>query len=403
MRSSSCLLICTALVATAFVPGCGGDDGGGPEPVTGVEISPNQADMEIGYSLELTVKVAGGSTKKLNWYVNGILDGNATFGTISHVGPVTYTAPSAVPDPARVLIKAISVEDTAKLDSCVVYLSFTAIHVNAATGNDLSGTGCINLPVKTITHGLEVAEAGMTVLVAPGVYDQANGEVFAISVPPEVALVGEDWETCIIRGHQAEDYNQTIDVSGNGCTFRKFTLEQGNPADPAWNLAVYAWATNALIDSIRVLDRGNYAVMRLTNATSTVVQNCLFYVDDDERRGKGFELTGIYNTGLILRSCTAFGFGQGIWLVGATDALIEGCILTGNDYGAIAAAESPVPDFGGGARGSAGGNLIRDNIGCGLQNHTERTIYAKYNTWTNDPPVAGVDFCNIGAGSIIIE
>jgi hypothetical protein len=61
------------------------------------------------------------------------------------------------------------------------------------------------------------------------------------------------------------------------------------------------------------------------------------------------------------------------------------------------------PDLGGGARGSAGGNTIRNNIECGIYNQTYSVIYAKFNTWTNDPPVAGVDYCNTSTGGVIVE
>ena len=61
------------------------------------------------------------------------------------------------------------------------------------------------------------------------------------------------------------------------------------------------------------------------------------------------------------------------------------------------------PDFGGGARGSAGGNIIRNNSECGLSIELDHPVFAKFNTWTNDPPVAGEDYCVVGDGGVIVE
>lgn len=61
------------------------------------------------------------------------------------------------------------------------------------------------------------------------------------------------------------------------------------------------------------------------------------------------------------------------------------------------------PDFGGGARGSLGGNIIRNNSECGLWFDLPHPIYARYNTWGNDPPVPGEDYCQMGDGDLILE
>jgi len=388
-----------------FVVGCGGDDGG-PNPVTGVDIAANKASLEIGQSTEISVIVTGGDNKNLIWFVNGIENGNEVYGTITQNSPVTYNAPDNLPDPATVTIVAVSAEDETKADTCGVDLEFTKIFVKSGTGNDNTGTGSVNRPLRTITGGLTLADAGMTVLVQPGLYDQFNGEVFELVIPESVALVGMDWETCIINGHGTGNDNESILMEERGASFRKFTLQMGEPFDPGWHLAIHLRNDNQLVDSIRISQRGDYAVLRASSTENTIVQNCYFVVDDGETEHYGYEITGS-NQNFILRNCTSTGFNNGVFVNGLQDPLIEGCLLTGNAYGLQMwyqpPSSNPNPDLGGGARGSAGGNTITGNVNCGLSNPSSNTIYARFNTWDNDPPVEGEDYCNMSTGDVITE
>ena len=399
-------LISVALMVSCLllVHGCGGDDGGGaPSSVTGVDISPDEANVEIGHTRDLTVQVSGGDSKTLDWYVNGVPDGNSTWGTISQNSPVTYTGPDSLPSPSTVVVKAISREDKTRMDSCTIHLGFTKIFVDAGNGDDVTGTGCVNIPVKSITRGLELVEKGMTVLAQPGLYDQANGEVFRITVPESVSVVGMDWETCIMRGHLA--YEQTVLMDGKNPVFRKFTLEQGEPADTAWNHAIYVQATDGLMDSIRVHERANYSIVRLPGTANMTVQNCHFVIDDGQRLERGFEIITA-NTGTVVRDCVLQGFNTGLWITGEQDVMIEGCRITttGVAVGLVYTSSSnPEPDLGGGPRGCAGGNIFTDYTDCGFRNPTPRTIYAMYNTWDNSPPQPGVDYCNDGDGNVVVD
>src|SRR5260221_12696181 len=65
-------------------------------------------------------------------------------------------------------------------------------YVNALAGlNTNSGTQIS--PLKTITYALSVAKrSGSTVHVLPGAYNVANGEVFPITVPAGVLLIGDE-------------------------------------------------------------------------------------------------------------------------------------------------------------------------------------------------------------------
>jgi hypothetical protein len=386
--------------------GCGDDDGGSsPKPVTGVSITADKTVLEIGHISEITAVVTG-DNKNLTWYVNDIENGNAVYGTITHNSPVTYNAPDSLPAEATVYIVAVSDEDDAIADTVSIDLEFNKVFVKSDIGNDNTATGSVNLPAKTITKGLTLAEAGMTVLVFPGLYDFYNGEVFELAIPESVALVGMDWENCKIIGHGTGSYNASVLMDERGSSFRKFTLEMGEPEEEAWEVAIHMRDDNQLVDSIRVFERGVYAVLRATSTRNSIVRNCHFAVDDGETWHKGYEITGS-NQDFILRTCTASGFSDAVFVNGVQDPLIEGCSLTGNRYGLQMwyqpPSSNPNPDLGGGARGSAGGNDLSGNSVCGLNNLSSNTVYAMYNTWNNSPPVEGVDYCNSGTGSVITQ
>jgi parallel beta-helix repeat protein len=373
--------------------------------VTGVSITADKTVLEIGHTSEITAVVAG-DNKNLTWYVNDIENGNAVYGTITRNSPVTYTAPDSLPAAPTISIVAVSDEDETIADTCSIDLEFTKIFVKSDVGNDNTATGSVNLPAKTITKGLTLAEAGMTVLVFPGLYDVHNGELFPLEIPRDVTLVGMDWETCIVLGHHNDDYYETVLMDDPGASFRKFTLEMGEPEEEEWDVAIRVRDDDQLVDSIRVFERGDYSVLRTGGAHNTIIQNCYFVVSDGETRYRAFEIAGASDN-LIIRDCTATGFNEGIFVNGMQEPLIEGCNLTGNNYGVGMWYEIPTsnpnPDLGGGARGSSGGNDLSGNITCGINNTTSNSIYAKFNTWDNDPPIEGEDYCNNGTGDVITQ
>jgi hypothetical protein len=395
-------------LSTVLLPGCGDD--GGPGGELSVSLAVDSTGVEICATRALLANVVHGQASQVDWYVNGIQGGNATIGTISQANPATYTAPDSIPSPATVTLRVVSRQDSTKADSCRVTIQFTVFHVNAASGNDDTGTGCITKPFKTIIHGLAVADSGKTVRVAAGTYDPANGEVFAIAIPRGVSLIGEDRETTIIRKPPDQsDASAAVALNGKRSVLRNFTIDEGGPENLEWQHAVYVGngAPDAVIDSIIFPERAYLSVIRVDDAINATVTNCLFVVDDGRLDGRGMEIV-FGDEGTVVRDCVFTGFGTGIFFNISSDALIQGCTFDGNSYGISICCfnsdtSNPNPDIGGGARGSLGGNTFGDNSACGLYNETRSNVYAKYNTWAHQPPSAGTDYCNTGTGSIIIQ
>jgi hypothetical protein len=388
-------------------------------PDISVDVSPEREEVEVSESVAITATVTGGTTGDVLWYVDGIAGGNSTVGTVTQTNPATYTAPDEIPSPDSVRVVAVSEEDVSESDTCVVKIIMTTIYVDATTGNDDTGTGSAAQPLKTITRGLEVADPGETIRVAPGIYDATLGEEFPITVALGKKIVGENWETCIIRGYsETTGYSPCVQFTQTNSTLRKFTIEEGPIIDDGWRIPIFVGniAYDALIDSIRCMERAQESIVRVESANNTIIQNCVFDVRAISEVNRGTNRCIVLHQndqGTILRNCEIKGFhnagaGKGIYMTGVTDVLIEGCAIEDNGWGIYLCCDNseehnPVPDLGGGARGSAGGNTIRNNDTCGIESNSTADVYARFNTWTNDPPVEGVDYCIQEAGDIIVE
>lgn len=77
----------------------------------------------------------------------------------------------------------------------------TDVHVDAILGDDTTGNGTAAAPWRTITraHAAPLV-SGDRVLVAPGNYDTALGEVFPITLKPTVPVIGAGLDRTFVRG-----------------------------------------------------------------------------------------------------------------------------------------------------------------------------------------------------------
>ncbi|NJO43154.1 MAG: DUF1565 domain-containing protein [Cyanobacteria bacterium RU_5_0] len=65
------------------------------------------------------------------------------------------------------------------------------LFVNPRVGNDISGDGSQRSPFRTITHALQVAQANTVIMLATGTYSAETGEVFPLTMKPNVAIQGD--------------------------------------------------------------------------------------------------------------------------------------------------------------------------------------------------------------------
>jgi serine protease len=133
-RQDTADVIVSSTAATTTAPAvagnlaCASGTSGTTTPVT-VTVTPATASISTRATQSFTATVANTSNTAVTWQVNGVAGGNSTVGTISSAG--VYTAPAAVPTPAIVTIKAVSVADTTRFASAQVTIT-AAISVSVS-------------------------------------------------------------------------------------------------------------------------------------------------------------------------------------------------------------------------------------------------------------------------------
>ncbi|HXZ55194.1 MAG TPA: DUF1565 domain-containing protein [Burkholderiales bacterium] len=251
----------------------------------------------------------------------------------------------------------------------------TTLYVNAATGSD-ANSGAQNTPLKTITKATELATSGSTINVAPGTYNAANGEIFPISVPGGVALLGDEANkgagsnpTSVVGGGLAPGAaSGTVAVAlipGQGSTVAGLTVTNDNGA--------FAERRGLMLSNGTVTLRNN----TVTGATQTVG----VYV-------------GASSNHVITSNRIANNQGSGLGFIeGGAGSKVESNDISGNQTGVKYAVAGG--DLGGGATGSAGGNIIACNAQDDLVSSasTAITISAANNAWDHSSPTVG---CNAG-------
>lgn len=154
-----------------------------PAPVPTVKISPLQVNVDTGAGQPFVATATGLSESTVEWYVNGVPNGDPTLGSLKPGDlsecqtPAEYTAPNNVPNPNQVQVQAVSsvdpnvmgvstvtIEQSEKYEVTVdpsqigVIVGQTQPFTSVVTplGNQnvtwsLSGKGCSGLSCGTIT------------------------------------------------------------------------------------------------------------------------------------------------------------------------------------------------------------------------------------------------------------
>jgi hypothetical protein len=172
MKTFSALLILFLLT----IAGCGGSST--VPPVIYITISPLNASVPIGNTLQFSETTSGSATTDVAWQVNGIAGGNSTYGTISATG--LYTAPATVPDPGTVVVTVVSLANTTYIANAnVTIVSGIAVAVSPATANLGLGqtqqfmaavTGNANAGVVWKAGGVTGGNAASGTITAGGLY-----------------------------------------------------------------------------------------------------------------------------------------------------------------------------------------------------------------------------------------
>jgi uncharacterized protein YjdB len=106
-------------------------------PAIVVSVTPSNSALQTGSSEQFSATVVNASTTAVIWKVAGVTGGDGTVGHISASG--FYSAPSVVPDPATVIISAVSQADQTVSGTATVTLSLApppvSVTVSPKTAN----------------------------------------------------------------------------------------------------------------------------------------------------------------------------------------------------------------------------------------------------------------------------
>lgn len=136
------------LIASA--EGCGFTSGAssGPPQSVSVAVSPQNAAVSLGRTVQFTATVTGMASTGVNWSVNSVAGGNSAIGTISASG--LYAAPQTVPGNPNVTITAVtqaapqaSGSATVQIQSGIV-VSIAPSSANVAPGGNVTFSAAVS-------------------------------------------------------------------------------------------------------------------------------------------------------------------------------------------------------------------------------------------------------------------
>ncbi len=220
-----------------------------------VSVSPATAQVVSGAQQQFTATVTGTSNQSVTWSLSGAGCSGSACGTITTAG--LYTAPSTVPNPAKVTVTATSQADTSKSGTATVIVipailvtvspgsakvatgaqqQFTATvtgTTNQAVTWSLSGSGCTGAACGTITSvGLYTAPASIpnpatVAVIATSQADPSKSGTGIVTVVPPVIVSVSPATAQVLEGAQQQftatvsgtsNTSVTWNLAGTGCT-----------------------------------------------------------------------------------------------------------------------------------------------------------------------------------------
>lgn len=273
-------------------------------------------------------------------------------------------------------------------------------YVDALAGDD-SNPGTSLAPYRTITYA--VSQPGKTIYVAPGTYDEAQGETFPIRIPAGINLIGNEsgkgigteqnsgytgaginpneGPTLILGGGlitPESSVNYTTLTLGNNSTIAGFTITNPKPLYSGNNTAVQ------ILGDLSGITTGT--TIRNNTLTKTVGGMGILVPTANHTASIGNTISGNIITSNY----------HGIHYYFSSAVIkVENNLISRNRWGITMSANTinnPSMDLGGGNTGSTGNNTISCNTDYDLRAPVPNTVtlYAKNNHWDHIPPTATV-------------
>lgn len=315
--------------------------------------------------------------------------------------------------------------------------ALTTLYVNSRSGDDRSGTGAEILPFKTLTHALNVARSGTTIIAEPGTeYTAETGEVFPIQMKSGVTLKKRVIKSTglsvpispnpVIRGGARYDIPDSplgryVAVLGaDNAEISGFSFQLVNSPGHTGTgdgTGILCDGTSPVIRNNQFSGNGHAGITLLGTAHPQITDNTFtgnvnwgitaYGESYPTVSGNSFSTkngmdctdrshptidrntfstggTGISTKGwaqaVISNNVIKGNNGYGIMVRMDSTPVVQGNTITQNPIGVmIAPGEGSVPDLGGGGR-STGGNTF-DNYDWDIEHRGYTDISAKNNNW----------------------
>lgn len=287
-----------------------------------VSVSPRDATVGTGGTVQYTATVTNTDDKVVQWKVNGTVGGNTTVGTITTGG--LYTAPNAAPSPAIVSVTAVSHADNTKSDT--VNLTIVGSNNSKLQGKFsfmLSGPNASGRMVAMIGMLIADGNGGLT-----GVYDSnavgATNATIALSLSGTYSVMEDNRGRMTLNIAPVATYAFTLNDAGTSARLIQFdatgsrqtgTLEKASPDDFALSKIKGDYAFSAL-GSLIGGERTNVIGRFHTDGTGHISMGVLDVKESDESLQTVDNVTGEYSSPDYF-----VGRGNLNWILSATEAV----------------------------------------------------------------------------------
>ncbi len=213
-----------------------------PPAVTDVTVTPSTADLTVGGTQQFTgtVTAEGGAPTTVTWTSSdedvALVDA-AGLVTAIGVGSATITATSTF---------ALGISDDATVNVSLPEPDLDDIYVDGSA--DAGGNGHVDFPFQTITEGIDAVNAGGTVNVAAGDYEEG------LYITKSLDLIGAGTaSTFIVVDSDAPDpfSESAIDIVGvDGFRLSGFTVETVAPGPAVAAITVRGGSADISLDDL---------------------------------------------------------------------------------------------------------------------------------------------------------
>ena len=370
----------------------------GPAPTIAITNPANLTQtLSVSGTLPITAVVTGLANTAVNWTVNGVANGNSTYGTISGSGlSITYDAPATVPTPATFNVTATSQADSSLSASVnvtiapassgvVISITSPASPLNVIAGTtvnfqvDITGTtntgvgwtvngiangnptyGIISNPSLSSTYvaPFAVPVSATFNITATSFADNTKSATVTVTITPPAAACGSGNESMLdgqyafnLTGFDSSGFKAVVgsfaaDGSGNitGGEADRNT-QTGTESEAAISAGLYSVGSDNRGCVTFVTDLGSYTTRFQLGAVSSSVATSGHVMEADSPSSKAFMATGQ----MFLEDTAAFSAG----LNGGFTHLLVGVDPTDGDRIACA-----------GVHTSSGGNISNSEQTC---------------------------------------